>query len=255
MVDRFLGLRHHAVVGGHHEHRDVGHLRAAGAHGGEGLVARRVEERDPPAVVVGLVGADVLRDPAGLRRHDRGLADRVQQRGLAVVDVAHDRDHRRARAQKIVGVLVGLGLDVVVVGVLDRHLAPELGRDHLHLVVGQRLGRGLHRAEVHEQLDDLRHRDTECLREVAKRDAGFDGRGTGRRDDLAGLARAAVGRAIAGPLALALAGAAAALVDDDAAPALGPAAARPDRSIRLAVCHQLSSVETSGFPGRRGGSA
>jgi len=82
-----------------------------------------------------------------------------------------------------------------------------------------------------------------------------DGGRAGRSDDLARLARAAVGGAIAGPLALALARASAALVDDDAAPALGPAAARPDRSIRLAVCHQLSSVETSGFPGRRGGFA
>ena len=34
--------------------------------------------------------------PAGLAGGDLGLADRVQQRGLAVVDVAHDRDHRRA---------------------------------------------------------------------------------------------------------------------------------------------------------------
>ena len=255
VVDRLLGLRHHAVVGGDDEDGDVGHLGAAGAHRREGLVAGRVEEGDAPAVVVGLVGADVLRDPAGFRRHDRRLANRVEQRRLAVVDVAHDRDDRRPCAEQVVCVLVGLGLDVVVVGVLDRHLTPELGCDQLHLVVGQRLGGGLHRAEVHQQLDDLRHRDPERLREVAQRDAGFDGRRAGRRDDLARLARAAVGVAIAGALALALSGAAAALVDDDAAPALGPAAARPDRSIRLAVCHQLSSVETSGFPGRRGGSA
>ena len=50
-----LRLRHDAVVGGDDEHGDVGHLRAAGAHGRERLVARRVEERDP-AAVVGLPG-------------------------------------------------------------------------------------------------------------------------------------------------------------------------------------------------------
>ena len=44
--DRLLGLRHDAVVGRHHQDDDVGHLGAAGAHGGEGLVARRVEEGD-----------------------------------------------------------------------------------------------------------------------------------------------------------------------------------------------------------------
>ena len=114
VVDRLDRLRHHAVVGGHHDHGDVGDLGAAGAHGREGLVARRVEEGDRVAVVVDLVGADVLRDAAGLAGRHLGLADGVEQRGLAVVDVAHDRDHGRALDQLLVGVLEGrLLLDVV----------------------------------------------------------------------------------------------------------------------------------------------
>ena len=44
-----------------------------------------------------LVGADVLGDAAGLAGDDVGLADRVEQRRLAVVDVAHDGDDRRPR--------------------------------------------------------------------------------------------------------------------------------------------------------------
>ncbi len=51
VVDRLLGLRHDAVVGGDDDDRDVGHLGAARAHGGERLVAGRVEEDDPLAVV------------------------------------------------------------------------------------------------------------------------------------------------------------------------------------------------------------
>ena len=48
-----------------------------------------------PAVDLHGVRADVLRDAAGFaRRHLRG-ADGVQQRRLAVVDVAHDGDDRR----------------------------------------------------------------------------------------------------------------------------------------------------------------
>ena len=46
VVDRLDRLRHDAVVGRHHQHDDVGGLGAAGAHGGEGLVARRVDEGD-----------------------------------------------------------------------------------------------------------------------------------------------------------------------------------------------------------------
>ena len=46
VVDGFDRLRHDAVVGRHHQHHDVGDLGAARAHGGERLVARRVDERD-----------------------------------------------------------------------------------------------------------------------------------------------------------------------------------------------------------------
>ena len=49
VADRLDRLRHDLVVGRDDEHDDVGDLRAAGAHGGERLVARRVEERDLPA--------------------------------------------------------------------------------------------------------------------------------------------------------------------------------------------------------------
>ncbi len=97
VVDRLDGLRHDAVVGRHHQDHDVGHPGAAGAHHGERLVARRVEEDDLAAVDFDLVGADVLGDAAELALGDLRRADGVEERGLAVVDVAHDGDHRRAR--------------------------------------------------------------------------------------------------------------------------------------------------------------
>jgi hypothetical protein len=46
MLDGFDRLRHHAVIGRHHQNRDIGRLGAAGTHGGERLVARSVEEGD-----------------------------------------------------------------------------------------------------------------------------------------------------------------------------------------------------------------
>ena len=46
VVDRLDRLRHDAVVGGDHQHDDVGRLGAAGAHLRERGVAGRVEERD-----------------------------------------------------------------------------------------------------------------------------------------------------------------------------------------------------------------
>ena len=100
----FNRLRHDAVVGGDHEHRDIGRLRAAGAHGRERLVAGRVDEGDLLAVLLDLVGADMLGDAARLGRDDVRLADRIEQRRLAVVDMAHDRDDRRTRLQRLLGI-------------------------------------------------------------------------------------------------------------------------------------------------------
>ena len=77
--NRLDRLRHDRVVGGHDQHDDVRDLRAAGAHGRERFVTRRVEERDLAAVLQrDLVGADVLRDAARLPRDDVGFADVVE---------------------------------------------------------------------------------------------------------------------------------------------------------------------------------
>ena len=149
MVDGLDGLGHHAVVGGDDEHDDVGDLRAAGPHGGERLVARRVDERDRVVVPLDLVGADVLGDAAGLARDDVGGADLVEQQRLAVVDVAHDRDDRRTGPQVgLVLLFVVLVLEVLreELGLLlltrvdEAHVRAELGREQLDHVVGQRLG-------------------------------------------------------------------------------------------------------------------
>ena len=95
VVDRLDGLRHDAVVRRDDEHDDIRDGRAARAHGGERLMARRVEEGDRLAAHGDGVGADVLGDAARLARRDVGAADLVEQRRLAVVDVAHDRDDGR----------------------------------------------------------------------------------------------------------------------------------------------------------------
>ncbi len=79
-----------------------------------------------------LVGTDVLSDAAGLSRRHPRLADRVEQAGLAVVDVTHHRDHRRPADQ------------VGQVAVLD----------HLHGL----LGRGFHVVLEHRHAELLGHR-------------------------------------------------------------------------------------------------
>src|SRR5439155_182613 len=118
VADGLLGLRHDAVVGGDDDNGDVGDVGAAGAHLGEGLVAGRVEKGDGPAAVLDAPGADHLRDAARLGGRHVALADLVQERGLAVVHVAHDGDV--ARGLSLQGIRAGLvGLLWPLEGVRD----------------------------------------------------------------------------------------------------------------------------------------
>ena len=100
VADRLERLGHDAVVRRHDDHGDVGDLGAAGTHGGERLVTRRVEEDDALAVVGDLARADVLGDAAALAGRHFGRPDRVEQARLAVVDVAHDGHDRGARLEQ-----------------------------------------------------------------------------------------------------------------------------------------------------------
>ena len=154
--DRLLRLRHDAVVGGDHEDGDVRHLRAAGTHGGERLVAGRVEERHLAPVDLGLVGADVLGD-ARRPRSSTTEVSRIASSSVVLpwstwpmIVTTGGRGARSSSASSN-----GFRLRVLVGGVLDRHLAPDLGRDQLDLVVGERLRRGPHLAEAHQDRDDL----------------------------------------------------------------------------------------------------
>ena len=102
VVNGFERLRHHTIIGGHNQHNDVGGLGSARPHAGKRLMARCVEKYDLAAecrrllVQDGyLVSANVLGDATGFASGHVGQSDGVEQRGLAVIYVAHDGNHRR----------------------------------------------------------------------------------------------------------------------------------------------------------------
>ena len=111
VVDGFQRLGHHAVVGGYDQHDNIRDLRSAGAHAGERFVTGGVEEHDMAAERrrsrignLDLIGADVLRNAAGFAARHIRVANGVQQRGFAVVHVAHDGDYRRTNLAAFFGV-------------------------------------------------------------------------------------------------------------------------------------------------------
>ena len=168
-----------------------------------------------------LVGADVLGDPAGLAGHHVGGADPVEQQRLAVVDVAHHRDHRRPGPEVgLVHLLVVLVLEVLgeelglllLAGVDQADLGAELGREQLDHVVGERLGGGDHLALQEQEADDVAGRAVELGTEVARRRPALD-------DDLA-LGNRGGGRRVGGELGRLE-------LFEVAAPTPGPALGRP----------------------------
>src|SRR6266480_921338 len=183
VVERLGGLRLDAVVRRHHQDHQVGGLGATGTHGGEGLMAGGVDEGDlavrPVHLGRDLVGADVLGDAARLPGHHVGVPDGVEQLGLAVVDMAHDRHHRRARLQVGVLALVLAELDVeglqqlpvLFLGGDNLDVVVELSAEQLQGLVVHRLGGGHHLAEVEEHLDERGRVPPDLVGEVAQRRA------------------------------------------------------------------------------------
>src|SRR5271169_4042893 len=180
VVQRLSGLRLHAVVRRHHEHHEVGGLGPAGSHGGERLVARGVDEGDLAFIAVDLgghlVGADVLGDAAGLAGHHVGVPDRVEQLGLAVVDMTHHRDHRRPGDQVGLVALVLAELDVEGLEQLavlllrrdDLDGVVQLRAEQLQGLVVDRLGRRDHLAQDQKHLDQRRRVGADLVGEVAQ---------------------------------------------------------------------------------------
>ncbi len=167
VVDRLDGLRHDAVVGGNHEHDDVGHLRAASAHRRKGFVAGRVDERDLAPVDLDDRCADVLGDAARLALGNAGMADRVEQRGLAVVDMPHNGHNRRTGLEILFLVVEHDG--VLLLGGDHANLAAHIVGDKLDEIVSHRLREREHLPEHEQALDDVVGLHAEQLGELGNR--------------------------------------------------------------------------------------
>ena len=180
MLNGFHRLRHDAVIGGHDQHDNVRHLRTARAHRAERSVARRVEEGDALAIgQANLIRADVLRDAASFAGHDIRLAQRIEQRGFAVVDVAHNGHDRRTRLGVLVGVDDVAGEALFNVRFRDAfNRVAVLGGDEFGGIRVELVALFQHLALAHHELDDVRNAHGHAVREFLNRD-GF------RDDDFA----------------------------------------------------------------------
>ncbi len=192
VIHRFNRLRHDTVVRRDHENRDIRDLCAARAHLGERFVSGRIDERHLAVAVFDRVRADALRDAAGFSSGDFGGADRVQQRGLAVVDVAQHGHDGRTRGERADRIAVDDDLGDLFAGFFDDRVEPKAA-SHLRTHVGwDVLVDRRHRAHLDELGDDLTggdlHRGGELLHRDEVRDLQiFEHRRLGGRCRCCGL--------------------------------------------------------------------
>src|SRR5690606_25925874 len=170
----FLGLRHHTIISSDHQDHDVGGLGTTGTHRGKGGVTGGIEEGDHAAVGFHVVGADVLSNATGFTGGYTGAPDVVEQRGLAVVHVAHDGDHRSA-GDFLTLVLHGLGQAVLEIAFLDLlDLVTHVFGDDGGGVLIQYLVDGHHGAVLEHVLDDFGRLDRHLLGQFGHGDCFTD---------------------------------------------------------------------------------
>ncbi len=182
VVDRLHRLRHHTVVGGHHEHDDVSHAGPAGAHRREGFVTGCVDESQQLTAPFHLVGTDVLGYSARLACDHVRIADPVEQKRLAVVDVAHDSYDGRSCLQVLLVFFKVLASEelrpegglLLLARVDQTDLRTYLRGEQADHVVGERLGGGDHLALEQEEAHDVTGRPVEARAELLWRGTALD---------------------------------------------------------------------------------
>src|SRR5471030_2036910 len=145
----------------------------SGTHARKGFVTRRIEEGNGTARRFDVVSADVLRDPARFAGRHFGATNIVQQRGLTMVDVTHDGDHRCTRLRFEVSMLTLVGQQrfrIVLFGGVG-FVAHLLDQDHRGFLI-QHLVDGAHLAQFHQLLDDFGSLDGHLVRQLGHGD-GF----------------------------------------------------------------------------------
>ena len=171
VIDRFDRLRHHAIIGSHNKHHNIRHLRTTRTHLREGGVTRRIDKGDlRTRRRDNLIGTDMLRNTAGFATRDICRADRIQQRCLAMIDMAHNRDNRRTclRVSANIRRIEQAFFDVRFSNAL--HRMAEFFRNNLRRIGIDHIRDLHHLALLHQKADQIDGTFRHAVREFLDRD-------------------------------------------------------------------------------------
>ena len=120
-------------------------------------MARRIEESDGLARLgPHFVGSNVLRDAARFALGHARVADVVEQRSFAVVDVTHNGHDRRTRPQIFFNV-AGIDGNFLLFGRQELYVKAKLVGNHSNCFRVEALVDGHEHAHAQAHLDDLVH--------------------------------------------------------------------------------------------------
>ena len=94
----FNRLRHDAIISCHYKDDNIHRLCATSSHFRESRVTRRIKDRNLfSRFQLKLIGTNMLGDTARFARRHIGCPQSIQQGRLAVINMSHNRNHRRTR--------------------------------------------------------------------------------------------------------------------------------------------------------------
>ena len=159
MIDSFLGLRHHVVVGSHNDDSNIRSFGTASTHSGKRFMSRSIKERNLAAVFQRyVVSTDVLCDTTGFTGNHICLTDIVEQRSLTMVYVTHYRYDRSAMFQILFGIFF-LYDSLCHFRTYIFCFEAEFFRHQIDCLGIQTLVNGNHHTDAHTSSDDLRNRN------------------------------------------------------------------------------------------------
>ena len=108
MIDRLYRLGHHAIIRCHYQNRNICGVCTTHTHGSKRLMSRCIQESNGLPVYINGISTDMLGNTASFLIGNVGLTDRIQKRGLTMVDMPHNTDDRRSGNQSFLCILVFL---------------------------------------------------------------------------------------------------------------------------------------------------
>ena len=170
MGNGLLGLIHYTVIGSNNQHNDIGNLGTTGTHFGKGSMTRGVNKGDIPGRSLDVIGSNMLGNSTCLTFSNIRLADGIQDRGLTMVDMPHDCDHRESGLFLATRLFFLQGRNAKLFGHPLLHLIAKVGGYQGCRIQIKRLVDGSHDTKPHKLCNNLVGLDTHSFGKITNTD-------------------------------------------------------------------------------------